>query len=530
MTDKYYPSVQISERPFLPSTSASPAVQTSGCFIGLSSQGPTEPTLVTSWASFTTLFGTMYTDLHFAVSDFFLNGGRQAYVTRIPGDGAVAAELEVFDTDATDRLGTPLFTVTANNPGTWGNQLRCVTAIRDATSYRFDVAVYRVPVGETFDGGTQSGQYLIDQWLDVSLDPDSPRYFYAIANAPSQTGSQLVTFSGQSYDPEDLATRPMPAGSGHVAYDDEFTGGTNGVYSGAYDADVAYAAALAALEATPGPLIMNLPGTTDAGIVKSAVTVAGERGDTFVVVDTPGGLDPAGAITYVNTSLNLSSISYSGPSYAGVYYPHVHLPVIGSKVPGRTSLRAPGGAVAGVMQATDYSRGAWKAPAGLNARITGAIAIERKLSAADLTTLNNNHVNAIRSIIGTGVVIMGARTVKKVGLDRYVNVRRAVIEISETLKALTEFAIFENNDERLWGRLTAICSGYLASVWQAQGLRGTTPQEAFYVKCDATNNSAASIEQGTVNIEVGIAPQSPAEFIIINIGQFDGGSSASVSI
>jgi hypothetical protein len=528
MSDNQYPSVQVSERLFLPTSASATTTSTSGAFIGKSNQGPTVPTLVTSWSNFTTLFGTTYTDLHYAVSDFFANGGRQAFVTRIAGVSAVAADLDYFDTEATNTSGTPLFTATATNPGKWGNQLRLVATVRDATNYRFDVALYRVPVGATFDGTAKNSQYLVDQWIDVTLDPDSPRYFYSVANAPSATGSQLVTFSGQSYDPATPLVRPLPGQQSGGGY--AFTGGVDGSYSGAYEEGTAYATALTSLQSVNGPLILNLPGVTTAATVKAAVTEAARRGDTFVVCDTAAGLAPAAAATYVNTDLNLGTISQSGPSFAAVYYPHVHMPAIGSAAPGRTTLRAPGGAVAGLMQAFDTRTGPWKAPAGLQAQLSGAIAVERQLTSAELTSLNGNHINAIRSIVGSGVVVMGARTVKKSGLDRYVNVRRTVLEITEALKTATQFAVFENNDERLWGRVSAICSSYLGSVWQAGGLRGAQPGEAFYVKCDETNNTPGSVEQGTVNVEVGIAPLSPAEFVVINIGQFDGGTSAAVSI
>lgn len=526
MSDNIYPSVQVSERLFLPSTATATTTTTSGAFIGKSAQGPSSPVLVTSWANFTSVFGSSYTDLHYAVHDFFANGGRQAYVSRIVGDGSAPAELEVFDTDASDTLGTPLFTATVNNPGVWGNQLRLVTSERDATNYRFDVALYRIPVGATFDASAKNSQYLVDQWIDVTLDPDSPRYFYAVANAPSAAGSQLVTFSGQSYDPQTPATRPMPGVIGGYA----FTGGLDGAYTGGYDESVSYAAAMAAFETVDGPLILNLPGVTTAATVKAAVTDAVARGDMFCVLDTAAGIAPSAAVTYVNTDLNLSSLGGNGPSFAAVYYPHVHQPAIGSNAPGRTTLRAPGGAVVGLMQRTDIVDGPWAAPAGLSASLSGAIATERKLTSAELTSLNDNHINAVRSITGAGIVVMGARTVKKSGLDRYVNVRRTIIEITEALRTATEFAVFRNNDERLWGQVAAVCSQYLGSVWQAGGLRGNAPGDAFYVTCDESNNTTASIEQGTVNVEVGIAPLSPAEFIIINIGQFDGGSSATVQI
>jgi hypothetical protein len=526
MSNNKYPSVTVSEQMFLPSQSTTQNTTTSGAFIGRSNQGPTTPAMVTSWSNFTSLYGTGYTDLHYAVNDFFANGGRQAYIVRIVGVSGVAAEMDIFDDTAIDDSGTPLFTATVTNPGTWGNQLRLTTTLRDAANYRFDVSLFRIPIGVTFAPAQRNSEYLVDQWADVTLDPGSQRYFYAVANAPSNTGSQLVSFSGQSYDPATPAVRPMPGDIGGAA----FTGGVAGEYTGLYDAAAAYGTALESLSPMRGPLVMNLPGMTTPAVVKAAVEEATDRGDTFVIVDTVPNLSPAGVVSYLKTDLSLNTISEKAPSHAAVYYPHLHMPTIGSAVSSRTTLRPPGGAVAGLMISTDTSFGPWKAPAGLNTAISGAIAVERQLTAAELTTLNESHVNAIRSIPGAGVVVMGARTAKSYGLDRYVNVRRTVIEVSETLKNSTAFALFENNDERLWGQLTALCSAYLASVWQAGGLRGASAEQAYFVKCDETNNTPSSVGQGSVNIEVGLAPLTPAEFIIINIGQFDGGSSASVSI
>jgi len=532
VSDSYYPSVQVSERLFRPASATSQTTTTSAAFIGRSSQGPVTPTLVTSWASFTTLFGTDYTDLHMAVNDFFGNGGRQAYITRIAGANAVPADIDVFDATAPNTSGTPLFTVTATSPGVWGNNLRLVTYLRDQTNKRFDVALFRVPTGTTFDPAKRNTEYLVDQWIDVTLNPSSSRYLYSIANAPSATGSQLVTFAGQSYNPATPAVQPMPSTvvGGNVFGVSPGTAGVDGIYTTPYTESTAYAAALASYETFNGPFILNLPGVTTPGTIKDAITTAAARGDMFVVVDTAAGLTPAAALTFLNTDLNLSALGGNVASFAAVYYPHVHMPAIGSGIPGRTVLRPPGGALAGLMMSTDVTVGPWKAPAGLTASIAGAVAPERLLTAADLTSLNNNHINAIRSIRGAGIVVMGARTTKKSGLDRYVNVRRTVMEITETLKASTQFAIFENNDERLWGRVAAVCSRYLGTVWQAGGLRGNGPGEAFYVKCDGSNNTPATIEQGAVNVEVGIAPLTPAEFVIISIGQYDGGAEATVRI
>ena len=98
--------------------------------------------------------------------------------------------------------------------------------------------------------------------------------------------------------------------------------------------------------------------------------------------------------------------------------------------------------------------------------------------------------------------------------------------VEESVKKSTYWAVFEPNDERLWTQLTMGISGFLSEFWTKGGLKGATTSEAFYVVCNSTNNSEESVENGIVNIQVGVALQTPAEFIVINISQFTGGSTA----
>ena len=124
---------------------------------------------------------------------------------------------------------------------------------------------------------------------------------------------------------------------------------------------------------------------------------------------------------------------------------------------------------------------------------------------------------------------MGARTLDPGTQTRYINIRRSIIYLKKTLTDSTAFAVFENNDERLWERLRTICTVILSQFWQAGGLRGASSTDAFYVKCDATTNSVADVAAGIVRIQVGVALQTPAEFIVISIGQFQGGVSVTNS-
>jgi hypothetical protein len=525
MAENSYPSVQAVERSFQPGTGNDVTVAAFGAFVGRADQGPTTPTRVRSWNEFVRHFGANYTDLHYAVYDFFANGGRVCYVVRIAGANAVASSLKVYDsTVVTPTVEVPLFTATATNPGLWGNRLFMATDIRDAANKRFDVSLFRLPTGVTFDPSKRNSEYLLDSWQDVTLDPNDSRYLYAVANAPSSTGSVHVSFSGQSYTPE--GARPIPGDGGGYA----FTGGVAGTYSAPYDAAVAYASAIALLNNIPGPYVLNLPGMTTAAIVKSAVQDAESRGDVFVVADTPLGTNPAAAVTYSTTDLGLSTLATRTPSFVGVYYPWVQMPAIGSAVTGRTSLRAPGGAVTGLMMATDEGTGVWKAPAGARASLSGAVKAERDFTEAELATLNEAHINVIRPINGRGLCVMGSRTLKKFGIDRYVPVRRSLIHITENLKNLTEFMVFEPNDERLWNQGAGVVGKFLGEFWQSGGLKGATPNEAYWVKCDAENNTPASVEQGYVNIEVGVALAAPAEFVTISIGQFEGRPNVSTTL
>jgi phage tail sheath protein FI len=174
---------------------------------------------------------------------------------------------------------------------------------------------------------------------------------------------------------------------------------------------------------------------------------------------------------------------------------------------------------------TDGEVGPFKSPAGLKASVQGAIALERAFSNADLDSLNSadNPINAIRNIPGSGVTVMGARTLLQDGTaNRYVSMRRSLIYIEKRLSELTQFALFENNNYQLWSQLRGTANVFLNQYFNQGGLRGLQPSEAFYIKVDDENNPASAVSQGVVNMEIGLALEYPAEFIVINITQITG--------
>ena len=223
--------------------------------------------------------------------------------------------------------------------------------------------------------------------------------------------------------------------------------------------------------------------------------------------------------------------AYTQTSFGAVYYPPITINDPTNSTPGTVIAAAnPGGAIVGKYAATDKSRGVFKAPAGLSVRIAGAVSVPA-LTNANLDALNSASapVNAIRYINGSGIVIMGARTLEPGYSTMYVPVRRSLIFLEKALVDLTNFAIFEPNDTILYRRISAVVTNFLNNFWVQGGLRGATPQQAFFVLCDTTNNTLSSVEAGQVNIQVGVALQRPAEFVVINIGQFDGGATVTVA-
>ncbi len=272
------------------------------------------------------------------------------------------------------------------------------------------------------------------------------------------------------------------------------------------------------------PLVLFLPdvisklnnSTWSNTVINAAVTWA-ESGDGYVVADTAPDLAPAAAVS--------AAAGYSVSSRIAVYYPHVFIKDINGNSGAALRKIGPAGAMAGLYLATDRANGPWKTPAGLGTKVQAALSLERAFSSSELDTLNSaaTPVNAIRQLPGTGIVVMGGRTLKQDNTaNRYVAMRRSLIYIKKNLSDLSQFALFESNTEELWSRIVTTLGSFLNTYRNQGGLRGTTPAEAYYVKCDAENNTNASIAQGFVNIEVGVALEYPAEFVVINLSQLTG--------
>jgi phage tail sheath protein FI len=183
----------------------------------------------------------------------------------------------------------------------------------------------------------------------------------------------------------------------------------------------------------------------------------------------------------------------------------------------------PSGHLAGIYARSDATRGVHKAPA--NETIRGALGLAYRVTHAEQGELNLKGINCIRFFPDSGIRVWGARTLAEEASEwRYINVRRLFNMIEESIKNGTRWTVFEPNVEGLWKAMVRDIKSFLTLVWRDGALKGSTPQEAFFVKCDAETNPQEVIDAGRLVVEIGIAPVKPSEFIIFRIGQWSGGT------
>jgi phage tail sheath protein FI len=186
----------------------------------------------------------------------------------------------------------------------------------------------------------------------------------------------------------------------------------------------------------------------------------------------------------------------------------------------------PCGAVAGVFARTDTQRGVWKAPAGLDAVLNNVPALSVNLTDAENGELNPLGVNCLRTRVPAGRVVWGARTMQgddRLGSEwKYIPVRRTALFLEESLYRGTQWVVFEPNDEPLWAQIRLNIGAFMHNLFRQGAFQGTTPKDAYFVKCDKETTTQNDINLGIVNIIVGFAPLKPAEFVIIKLQQMAG--------
>ncbi len=491
-----------------------------GGFVGIAEKGPFgEAKLITNWSQFVRTFGGFIPngDLAYAVRDFFTEGGTRCYVVRTchytgitDPTTTTAKAASVMLRDRVDPQGDAI-RIVASSEGTWGQGIKIKIAdATEDTANKFKLTVWfkegKDPV-ETFD--------------ELSMNTDDPDYVETRINGASEYIRVEDQKENNAPGPDDRPASTPPGGDptplAGTADDDGLAGLTDTDFIG----DGAAKNGLHAFDPVDDVNIIAVPGLPGVEASSKAILKAGcdyceGRGDCFFVGETPDEMDPQEVVDFKETD-GLSS------SYGALYYPWIKAldPLTGKPRP-----LPPSGAIVGTYASTDVKRGVHKAPAGITDGRLSALSVERVVTKGEHDTLNPKGINVIRSF-PTGVTVWGARTLSADPEWRYINVRRLLLFLEESIEEGTQWVVFEPNDFALWQKIKRNVSAFLYLQWLNGALVGKTPKEAYYVKCDEETNPPEVVDAGRVVTEIGVAPSKPAEFVIFKISQWRAGSSVS---
>ncbi|MFD0689869.1 phage tail sheath family protein [Actinomadura fibrosa] len=279
-------------------------------------------------------------------------------------------------------------------------------------------------------------------------------------------------------------------------------------------------AAIDRLTRYPDVSMVCLPGTVDAAAQAKVLAHCETMGDRFAVLD---GVQDANPVNPQGPLLTQRGGLDSGNGFGALYWPWLVIPDPGA--PDRRLTVPPSGHVAGIMARCDDTVGVHRAPA--NEDVRGALDVEYQLNDTEQGQLNHRNINAIRRFPGGPPLVWGARTLTTSVSWQYVNVRRLVCYVEDSIRQGVRWAVFAPNDLRLWRGLERSIGEFLTRVWQAGALFGATAKDAFYVSITEELNPPDVRARGEVVIEIGLAPSRPAEFIELRIGLWDGGASIS---
>lgn len=446
-------------------------------------------------------------------------------VAQVAGSAVQSTNLGT-GTASTKAALTPVdaLKVTAAGEGTYGNSIYIdITPSWDPTTNRFHLFV---------KDGSAAAASIVERWQDVSLDPSDSRYAVALINSPV-AGSKYVsvtnllppgspvTGTGQTPDaswyPVSTTAAPLISGSDGVG-------------------SVNLPDAVSSLDTLDAMLVLNLPGVSDATTVNAVLAWAEARTDSFLIIDPPAtaASDPATAAAAYLALMPASAVTgpspYSPSSYGAIYGPWLQASDPAGTSVTATRLLPPGGAMAGQYAAADLAQGPQVPAAGVDYPLVGVLGVEHLFTSSQLDDLNEGGFNVIRPVPQSGICAMGVRTPKAGMPDRYIPVRRTLIYIKTILADATRFAVFKPNGPDLWSTLSAIAQQQCDAFLSAGVLKGASATDAYFIVCDETNNTPNTVANGEVHIQVGVAVASPAEFVIIDIGQYQGGTTAVTSV
>lgn len=552
-------------------------------FVGLAERGPVigQPQLVTSFSDYKRMYGGYLSDaaygnnrfLPYAVEQFFANGGARAYIMRaVPADakaasfttgvlkitaanpGAWAEDMRVVVSPASKAKtqvlaasGADLTLKNADgfNPGdvvelfdgkstayaTIKNVLDKVITL-DAPC-ALDVADAKVGTAKYIKTCEISLSVLLGEEAEIyenlSLKADALNYVCAKTAksdlisvevlpvkaapapakekdkdgkeipAPAPKAAPIVPFALCGGGKEELVLTLQGGSNGSVltVTPDTFLGKDDGP---------GRRTGLQAFQENSNVSIMAIPGVTAPEVQAALIAFCENKKSCFAILDVPMELKKTNDVAAFRDMYD--------STYAAMYHPWLEMYDAGAK---RSAYFPPSGAMAGIYARTDVERGVHKAPA--NEVVRGCTGLSCSYNEGEQDILNPMGVNLIRAFTGRGIRVWGARTISSNGLWKYLNVRRLFIYVEESIKANTNWVVFEPNSSVLWSRVTRTIETFLATCWRDGALAGSTPSEAFFVECGPTTMTQDDIDNGRLICKIGIAPVKPAEFVIFRITQ-----------
>jgi phage tail sheath protein FI len=473
-----------------------------------------------------------------AVNQFFLNGGSDAYIVGLApryrdSTGAILNPQQVLDPD--DSNHNPgsaamnpqaLFASADNQPGIQFYGLEPI----DSVPMRVEFISKPAPDG-TADARA-------DLTITYGVSAETFRDLTLTANDPTHIASRINGASAL------VRVRPNPNTSSYPAnFNTANLGGLSKLLTGPPPPTLAninstfspsdYTAVFQSdtdLDNVPIFNLMVLPGVADNGIWSTALAFC-ERKMAFLILDPPRQANAY--FTEDNTSAGTPLVNNVVPksTNGAIYFPYIFSqdPLTGDRIE-----LPPSGFVAGVYARTDTNRGVWKTPAGIEANVlsTTGVVDRGRMNDPRQGVLNLQAVNCLRSFPAVGTVVYGGRTLVGAKANtafaqwRYIAVRRMALFIEQTLRDNLTWVVFEPNDEPLWTSIRTTIDNFLLSLFRQGALQGSTPSQAFQVKCDSTTTTPDDVNNGIVNILVAFAPLKPAEFVIIKIAQLAGQTQA----
>lgn len=557
MAEYLSPGVYVEEIDNGPRSIEGVGTSTAG-FIGMAEKGPIEgaPELVTTFNSFLRIYGGFlsefthgeYRFLAHAVEQFFTNGGTRCYVMRVaPEDAKPASKKQGF------------ITATAVNPGKWGNKV--IVTLSQATKRKLqlmgkisdttylaknaegiregDIVVFEKEynmVTSVFDREITFANPFKADVVDAELLPKKVLYLVEtdmtikyqdqIENYPginfTEGSPDYVVDRAERSEIATIAVGALPKSVNPVAelFEKDATsisfnldGGSDGsiskVNAGTFigiDKGPGQRTGIQSFLENSTVSMMAIPGVTTPEVQVALVAHCENLGSRFAVLDMPQKL-----------SKPKDLIEFRGlidSTYAAMYHPWVQ---VFDRSANKSSYIPPSGSVLGVYSRTDINRGVHKAPANETVACTG---LSINYTKAEQDILNPEGVNLIRALPGQGIRIWGARTASSSSSFRYINVRRLFIFVEESIKASTNWVVFEPNDSMLWSRVSITVASFLDNLWRAGMLAGDSASEAYFVEIGTNTMSRDDIENGRLICNIGIAPTKPAEFVIFRISQF----------